>query len=499
MSQSMVSKAGAKPARERLRLDMLARGCSLGQIADEMVRSWGFRPRQAWRYANSLPQEEVARQYNEIVGTPSRRVSSKRISDYEAWPDRGLRPTPAVLSVLAAIYHTSAQRLVDMRDIEMMPPEDVNLLAILDPRPTPPLSLGKGLPESQKPAEFHHNIRNVDVMAAAHESSEHAASAESTNIGPATLEQLRDEVSRLAHALMHDDPVSVFSQVIRVRDRAYRILDGHQYPSQTSELYLLVGVCCCLLADASHLLGYRSAALEQTRAAWAYAEVIGHNSLRVWCRSMQSWLSYTEERPQQAVALAQSGLRYADNPTSRLRLKLMEGTAYATMGDSREALGAFAEADAERERPSHFDELFDGIGGSFAAPPAKQHHNEAAGYIHLGLAEMAERSAKRSIDLYTEGPDQERDETIVAGARITLATAQILRRDIDAAQETLDPVLNLPAYLRADSLITKLRELRAALQRTEFRGSAAVLALQAATEDFGRSILPAALPGGSAR
>jgi hypothetical protein len=157
---------------------------------------------------------------------------------------------------------------------------------------------------------------------------------------------------------------------------------------------------CCELADVSHDFGHRTAALEQTRAAWAYAEIIGHNSLRTWCRSMQAWLAMLDGRPQQAVALAHSGQRYAaGNAASDQRLYSMEGVALAQIGDGPGALRAFALARDSMEQISGIDDFYDEIGGGFTADQAKQHVNAANGLSTLRLVAPAVEAAETGIRL----------------------------------------------------------------------------------------------------
>jgi hypothetical protein len=64
----------------------------------------------------------------------------------------------------------------------------------------------------------------AEVVAVAHESSEHAALTESVSLGVTTLEQLRDDVVRLARAYVGTPPLPVLRETSRVRNRAYLLL-----------------------------------------------------------------------------------------------------------------------------------------------------------------------------------------------------------------------------------------------------------------------------------
>jgi len=54
MSGATSTKPGGKLERDRLCQEMLAKGRTRDQVADEMMRRWSFRPRQAWRHAHKL-------------------------------------------------------------------------------------------------------------------------------------------------------------------------------------------------------------------------------------------------------------------------------------------------------------------------------------------------------------------------------------------------------------------------------------------------------------
>ncbi|WP_330184571.1 tetratricopeptide repeat protein [Nocardia sp. NBC_01503] len=91
------------------------------------LRQRGCRPRKAWRLANELTQQEVAEEFNRLTGKASAPMKAARISEYEAWPGmRGAgrsrpRPTVDALRLLATIYRTSWDQLVDTADLECMP------------------------------------------------------------------------------------------------------------------------------------------------------------------------------------------------------------------------------------------------------------------------------------------------------------------------------------------------------------------------------------------
>ncbi len=118
---------GSKPYRDGLRAELLKAGvtgqCLTEQVAADLARQ-GMRPRRAWRYASELSQRVAAMRFNEVTGDPRAPMTGNRIWDFERWPSGGVRPTVRTLTVLARIYGTTWDLLVDAADLAHMPDAD---------------------------------------------------------------------------------------------------------------------------------------------------------------------------------------------------------------------------------------------------------------------------------------------------------------------------------------------------------------------------------------
>lgn len=120
----MARKAGNKAYRDQQRARLVRLGVSGRQLVEQLVMDLmrcGFRPREAWRVAWELTQEEVAARFNQIRDEPEIRTRGSRICEYEKWPMGGVRPSVRTLRILAAVYETTWDRLVDIEDLEEMP------------------------------------------------------------------------------------------------------------------------------------------------------------------------------------------------------------------------------------------------------------------------------------------------------------------------------------------------------------------------------------------
>ncbi|MFC7424507.1 ABC transporter C-terminal domain-containing protein [Nocardia tengchongensis] len=332
------------------------------------------------------------------------------------------------------------------------------------------------------------------IMAAAHEASEHAGRAEGTNVGATLLEQLDADVTRIANEYVHMPPVPMMVEMLRVRRRVYRLLEGHQRPSDTAHLYLLAGTLSGLLANASTDLGYFDAAGEQARAAWAYAELCEHNPLRAWTRGMQALIEYRSERPRRAVLLAQSGQRYTESATSKVRLLNIEARIWSRLGSTADTERCIRAADEARDGESS-DTLHDDVGGVFGFDQPKSHYYAGATYIHLGQAGPALDATRRAIDLYVNGPIDKRSYGAESLARVDNAAAHLINGSLDGAAAALEPVLELDEDKRIAQLEERLSVLRRRLASPEFRDAGEAHDLDERIEDFcgstaARSVLP---------
>lgn len=72
--------------------------------------------------------------------------------------------------------------------------------------------------------------------------------AEQSNVGPHTLDQFRADLARIATTYPNRPVYPVFVELRELRNRAFELLEGRQYPEQSRELYLVAGVLCGMLA-----------------------------------------------------------------------------------------------------------------------------------------------------------------------------------------------------------------------------------------------------------
>lgn len=306
------------------------------------------------------------------------------------------------------------------------------------------------------------SIRDL-IISSARQSLHHAENAQGNVMPEVTLEELTADVERLTKDHLTDS-LSIFSDTVQARDKIYRLLERRQYPRQTTHLYYLASITCALLADTSASVGFLQASLNQTRASWAYAEIIGHNSLRFWCRTMEASLDFWKNRPQRALDLTISATEWATEPISRAGLHsaiALFSAMTARHSESKAALGAAFDA---HDSATGESELFERLGGMFSFSRATLLQNSTETYLGLGDIDHAKNSAAEAIRIYENGPLELRAFGNEASARIDLGHARLLNGDAEGARDALQPVFKLASSRRLNWIGLRLKDFHATLR-----------------------------------
>jgi tetratricopeptide (TPR) repeat protein len=317
------------------------------------------------------------------------------------------------------------------------------------------------------------------IMEAAGQSAEFGEWAEATNVGSTTLEQLEEDVRRIAHSYLRSPPLPLMLSTLRVRNRVFTLLEGRQQPNQTRHLYLLAGRLCGLLAWMAGDVGRHAEAETQARTGWLCAELADADGLRAWIRATQSKSAFWEGRVQESARLAEDGLRYTSTDTAGVLLASLGARAWARLGDSDSAHTALGVAHDRRDRAGE-----DEVGGLWGFSEAQQWY--LAGTTHLYLHEPTEAlaAANKAVWLYEVGDPAQRFYGAEMLALIDAATAHLQAGEIEGAQSKLEAVLALPPEQRLETFTTRLGEMREVLRRSRYAVSRPGAEIHRQIEDF---------------
>ncbi|MGH8901975.1 MAG: hypothetical protein ACRDYA_09905, partial [Egibacteraceae bacterium] len=479
------------------------------EIADEIRHQYGCSKLAAYRMAHGWSQPEAVERYQHTTGGY---MAQPLLSRLEQFPSDGTHaPLASHLIGFAAVYATTPLRLIAPDTLDQLDPRERDVLIRCNTAFTPAPPPGEAAAE--RPDRLGHGetaeapgprrVRLADgalemerqVAMAARRALRFLASAEGSNVGPETLDQLRDEVARLARAYKTQPIPTLLGDLVEAQDVAFRLLEGRQRPDQTRDLYLLAGVMCGLLANASLDLGDPHAGMTQARTAYVCADNAGHDGLRAWVRAAQSLIAYWHGWPHEAIRYAQLGADAAASATgtAAVYLPAMAARAHASLGDTDDSQAAAERAKDARERvvPDELDEL----GGLLTFDRPKQLYYAADATVWLpGEEERAEREAAEAVDAYEHAEEAERSFTNEAVSRADLALARIGRGELDGAHTALRPVLDLPPPRRIHAVVTSAQRVHTALRDPRYHGSSAARETQEEIEAFCQATAATALP-----
>jgi hypothetical protein len=487
----------------RLRTQMQDQGRNTEEIAEEIRHLTGCSRLAAFRMAHGLSQPEVVDRYADIASASA--LDQPQLSRMEMFPAFGARaPQATQIITLATIYDTTPLRLLTPEALDRLDPHERAVLlrchtaftsspqsAVGDEGGLAPLTPSR----SQVWPAIDHLERQIEM--AARRALRFAVTVEGTNVGPETLDQLRDEVARLSLAYPQQPLPILLTDLIDLQDVGFRLLEGRQRPGETRDLYLLTGVICGMLAKASHDLGDPHSAMTQARTAFVCADNAGHDGLRTWTRSLQSMIAYWAGWPNDAVRYAEVGDEAARRTTgtASVWLPAQEARAWAILGDTDKAESAITRAANARDR-AQADDL-DDLGGIMTFTMPRQLYYAADTRVWLpGAEERAERAAAEAVGAYERADTKERSFSDEAGARADQALARANRGDLDGAAEALRPVLSLPSDQRIGGIIASVMRVHAALREASHRTAPISRTMQLEIESYCQVPASAVLPRG---
>jgi transcriptional regulator with XRE-family HTH domain/tetratricopeptide (TPR) repeat protein len=335
----------------------------------------------------------------------------------------------------------------------------------------------------------HHqygSLQSLDknLSGAALESTSALCDAEASNVGPATLEQLQQDLRRAALAYLKADSAPLVKELCRIRYEALHLLEGRQPLRYRRELYLFAGWAMTLLGWASIDLGRPDASETHCHAAWHFAEEAGHDGMRAWICKASQVAAYWGGRPEDAARYSERGLTFALKSGGETALMLASTVAlgYARLGRREEATNMLARAgEIDTTTGDHSEP-----GGPLSCSHERALSYWADTYLALGDAKRARMVAGRAISISESKPEASRNLGTERMTRLHVVRANITLRELDGAKSALIPVLATPIELRAMPLLTQLREVsdRLGNVRQGPRGAPLVLEMSEAISSF---------------
>ena len=308
------------------------------------------------------------------------------------------------------------------------------------------------------------NERSILTMAADRARRFALLASESTT--PEAVEQLRDDVQRLALAYPQRPLSELLADMVETQDTLFTLLERPQAPEQGKQLNFLVSITSGLLAKASHDLADPHAAMLQARTAILCADRASHDGLQAWLRGLQSLVAYWAGRYAEAVRYAELGRKLAERTsgTASVWLPASAARAYAALGNSDKAIAAIHAAEEAwgNVEPDDMDE----IGGicTFNQPRTLYYAADALAWLP-SESTKAVAYATDAVNAYANPNDPAWAFGDQAGSQADLAVARIASRDIDGAEDALGVVLDLEPSQRINGVVNSVQRVHQAVTR----------------------------------
>ncbi len=309
------------------------------------------------------------------------------------------------------------------------------------------------------------------ITAAARQSAAVLERLGAATVDPLVLEQLADDVARISLDYIAGPPETVLAETVDMRTRVLAALDNTRRPTQLRDLYLIAGQLSGVLAYGAIDLGKPGPAMAHARMALMCADLAGHTGLAVWARGTQSLIARFANRYREALQYIHAGMALRPTGAGLARITSGEAQCLAHLGD---VAGTHASLAAAAHAIDHTDTPSDIETGLFTFPRAMQHYYAGGSLIWLPDnvgAQGAEEAITTAITLFSTGPAEQRFVADEVLSHVYLATARLLRGNIDGVTDALHPVLTIPREQRVSWHRRRLDRIAELLDAPRYRNS----------------------------
>jgi hypothetical protein len=286
------------------------------------------------------------------------------------------------------------------------------------------------------------------------------ATADASNVGDESLDQIQAELARLAFSYPQQPLSAILGDIIFVQEYVFSLLEGRQKPRQARDLYYAGALASGLVAKATHDFGDSRMAMTHARTALLCAQNAEHGPLIAWVRGLQSLIAYWGSAPRDALNYAQLGAEIPGvQGTSGIWLASLEARAWSALGNGSASREAIEKADDLRRHVVNDD--LDKLGGicSFSRPRQLYYAADASAALWRmnpagsELSGRTEQYAAEAVAAYKGASHNEISFGDESGARTDLAIARISHRNLEGAYEAIQPVMQLPVSQRIHGIV----------------------------------------------
>ena len=278
--------------------------------------------------------------------------------------------------------------------------------------------------------------------------------------GSQSVEALWDGALEIARA-PNRSALDMFNASRRIRCSTLQLAKQTHKPAALSDLYVIAGQATALMASSAFDLGRWDESAILAQSAVSYAALVGNASLQAWTLGLAALLANWRNEPDTALRHFRQGMKGAPAGTPRARLRYIASRSYALLGDASSAALVLDEARRDQDDAGqHRDSLSEETGGEFAFGRGRAEACAATAWLDLGNGRKAKEAAQRALSGLMALPRGRQPLSQVTGARIDLATACLILRELDEAEAALRHVFAVPLPLGNVSLSGRLERAR---------------------------------------
>jgi hypothetical protein len=294
--------------------------------------------------------------------------------------------------------------------------------------------------------------------------SQHASNMRAHALPETTIEEFTTEVTAIARGFGDSQPADVLTRTLALHTDIQAAVEQTSWPTQQTELHLLLAQTSALLASVCLDLGAWPSAIRYAAAVDDYATMIDHRGARSYAHGMMSTIAFWTGQGTESVRHAQTAVELAPAGVATVRANAILSRAWASVGAVEQVRDAIRAAGAAQGVDGN-DALHDRVGGEFGFSRARLARNSSTALLQVGDPGQAAVQAQNALDLLR---DQHRPSwsTVEAETRIDLAACHLLTGHPDAAHQTLSdaagtlaPVWQIPAPWRRTGVLGRVDRL----------------------------------------
>lgn len=323
-------------------------------------------------------------------------------------------------------------------------PDVVRVLEALFEQPADSLFRPHAAGIGESTAGDAHHGTETQVRMAAERALKFSALILGDELSSDVVQHLQAEAARLAAATTRDPLPVLITGLANLQDISISLLNRRHRPDQLRDLYVIAALASGLMAKASLDVGDRGSAMTQAQTGLLCAQRAGHTGLAEMIISWQALFAHWAGQPRQTVRYSQQAAALGAKGYVSIFAPAMEARAHALIGDREATASALARV---REAADQYQASeLDGFGGIFVFAPYHQARFTSEAQILLDpSSRAAATAADEAVAVMVATPPEERYFVNDANTSAFQAITRVAGGHLDAAQQSLAPVFELPA------------------------------------------------------